>query len=291
MYIDPKKIRNPAWRLNDIDVRDPAVFIDGTTAHLFFTHFDYRHRRWHIGTTTTEDFVTFSGTRLISPEGYASPGNVVRHGDAYVLCCQQYGTFPHTICLSRSRDLVSWSDPVTVFNTGKDNTWNTDCRVIDPYLVFDGRRWLCYYTGSTRWCRGSGHNMIGVAASDDLREWTDLSPDGPVIGVDHPWEEPDGNENNCVVRRDGRWFMLYSASLTKQKIAWAVSDDLVHWNKGGLCEVPVFPASVSRFGAPFIIEGLTDTDRTYMIYQGERRDGRMSFIVLASHDLIHWAAP
>ena len=291
MRIDSALIRNPVWHLENIDLRDPAVFVHGDTAHLFFTHYDCRRRLWHVGTATTRDFVRFSDIRLVSPEGYASPGNVVRDGNRFVLCYQQYRDFPHTLCLSWSDDLVSWTNPVSVFNTGPENRWNVDGRVIDPYLVHDGERWYCFYTGSTRWGKPSGHNLIGVAASVDLRDWEDVSPDRPVIGVDFSWEEPDGNENNCVVRRDGRWFMLYSASLARQQIAWAMSDDLVTWEKGGLCEVPSHPAAASRFGAPFLIEGMGDAETTYMIYQGENSGGRMSFLMLASRDLVHWRRP
>ena len=291
MTFDPTLIRNPVWHLDSIDLRDPAVFLHEGVAHLFFTHYDFRERLWHIGATTTEDFISFSEIRLVSPEGYASPGNVVRDGDRFVLCYQQYRHFPHTLCVSWSNDLETWSAPIEVFNTGTDNRWNLDNRVIDPYLVHDGERWFCYYTGSTRWCRPSGHNLIGVAGSADLRHWVDLSPTRPVIGVDYPWEEPDGNENNCVIRRDGRWFMLYSASLAHQRIAWAVSDDLVNWDKGGLCDIPVPPAAATRFGAPFLIEDLGAPETTYMIYQGERADGRMSLLLMASHDLVHWVEP
>ena len=291
MHIDPALVRNPVWHLDDIDLRDPAVWIQDGLAHLFFTHYDFRRRLWHVGAATTRDFITFSDIRLVSPEGYASPGNVVRDGEHFVLCYQQYRTFPHTLCLSWSDDLVSWTAPVSVFNTGPENLWNLDGRVIDPYLVHDGERWFCFYTGSTRWGKPSGHNLIGVATSVDLRHWEDLSLERPAIGVDFAWEEPDGNENNCVVRRDGRWFMLYSASLARQRIAWAVSDDLVTWEKGGLCDVPSHPAASSRFGAPFLIEELGEEGTTYMIYQGENAAGRMSLLILASNDLIHWREP
>jgi len=276
------------WRLDDIDLRDPAVFLHGGRAHLFFSYHDFRRVTWHVGMATTEDFVAFSAIKLISPEGYASPGNVVQVGDTFVLCYQQYRHFPHTICLSRSHDLSVWSRPEVVFNTGSDNRWNRDGRVIDPYIVAWQGRYYCYYTGSTRWGRPAGHNLIGVAGCDDLKAWRDLTPHQPAIGVDSEWEEPDGNENNCVIRRNGQWFMLYSASLANQKIAWAVSDDLIHWEKGGLCEVPAMAASAGHFGAPFIIEGLAGAGTWHLLYQGKDANGRLSFILVESEDLVHW---
>jgi len=216
MQFDYAKVTRPMWKLDDIDLRDPAVFIHDGVAYVFFTHYDFKQVAWHVGLATTEDFASFSAIELISPEGYASPGNVIRVGDRFVLCYQQYRDFPHTICLAYSYDLRHWSEPEVVFNTGDDNRWNIDERVIDPYLVPWQGTYYCYYTGSTRWGRPSGHNLIGVAASDDLKNWRDLSPLGPTIGVEHEWEEPDGNEYNCVIRRGEQWFMLYSASLADQ---------------------------------------------------------------------------
>lgn len=282
------RVPRPAWQRDDIDLRDPAVTLHDGLAYLYFTHYDYTNRVWHIGMATTEDFVDYSEISLISPSGYASPGNVIRVGDEFVICYQQYREFPHTICLARSTDLRTWGEPQVVFNTGPDNVWNIDGRVIDPYLVEGEGRYYCYYTGSTRWGRSSGHNLIGVAASDDLETWEDLTPDRPAIGVDHEWEEPDGNENNCVIRRGDRWFMLYSAALARQQIAWAESDDLVNWEKGGLCDVPRFEASAVYFGAPFIIQGLSDDGVYHMLYQARSADERMSFILLESTDLVRW---
>lgn len=288
MKFDYSKILRPAWKLNDADLRDPAVFIYDDLAYVFFSYYDFKNKTWHVGMSTTEDFVSYREILLISPDGYASPGNVIKAGKEFVLCYQQYRHFPHTICLARSYDLCHWSEPEVVFNTGNDNTWNIDGRVIDPYLVAWGNKYYCYYTGSTRWRRPTGHNLIGVAGSDDLKNWHDLTPDKPAIGVDFDWEQPDGNENNCVIRKDHQWFMLYSAALAKQKIAWAVSEDLIHWKKGGLCNVPVIDASVGNFGAPFIIEELVRDGLWHMIYQGKDINGRMSFILLESNDLINW---
>lgn len=284
---DYSKIKNPVFSLEKIHARDPAVLVTNNLIYLFLTYFDPEKITWHIGMTTTEDFLHFSGISIISPEGYASPGNVIKVKDEWVICYQQYREFPHYICLSRSKDLINWSKPYKIFNTSSENKWNIDKRVIDPYIVeWEGIYYL-FYTGSTRWGKKSGHNLIGVACSKDLENWQDISLDRPVIGVYYPWEEPDGNENNCVIRYKDKWFMLYSASLTNQKIAYAVSDDLVNWEKKGLCNVPIFKSSVRRFGAPFIIEGLRE-GKYYMIYQGEAEDGHMSFLLLESDDLINW---
>jgi len=285
---DRTKISNPVLSLPTLHVRDPAVLLADDRVHLFFTLFDPSARTWHVASSTTQDFIHWTEVVKISPEGYASPGNILNFQDKWVLCYQQYRQFPHTICLSWSDDLVKWGPPIEVFNTGPKNAWNEDGRVIDPYMIEWEKTYYCYYTGSTRWGKPSGYNLIGVARSDNLIDWEDLSTEKPIIGVEYPWEEPDGNENNCVIRHGDEWFMLYSASLMHQRIAWAVSEDLIHWQKGGLCQVPPFEASRRRFGAPFLIEGLSEGNRYLMIFQGEDEKGHMSFLLLESEDLINW---
>jgi len=135
MRFDYSRVPRPLWKIDEADLRDPAVFLHDGIAYVFFTYYDFRNITWHIGMATTEDFVSFSDIALISPEGYASPGNVVEVDGEFVLCYQQYRDFPHTICLSRSSDLRRWSEPEVVFNTGPENKWNIDGRVIDPYIV------------------------------------------------------------------------------------------------------------------------------------------------------------
>ncbi|GAB4128401.1 MAG: hypothetical protein Kow0040_03120 [Thermogutta sp.] len=281
-------IRNPVWRLPDIHLRDPAALVHEGKVHLWFTYYDPKKVTWHIGQSATEDFLEFEPIRLISPGGYASPGNVIGIGDEWILCYQQYAQFPHYLCIARSRDLIHWSEPERIFNTGPENKWNIDGRTIDPLLVPWQGRYYLFYTGSTRWGRQSGHNLIGLAVSDDLKNWTDLSPDRPVISADRLFEQPDGNENNWVLRREDRWFMLYSASLRHQKIACATSDDLIHWEKMGLCRVKVFPESERRFGAPVVLENLSGPGTFHMLFQGEAPTGHVSFFLLESRNLIDW---
>lgn len=285
---DYSRIANPVWSLPDKHLRDPAAVVVDGVVYLYFTYYDPAARTWHIGMSTTRDFLEFAPIELVSPEGYASPGNVIRYDGKWVLCYQQYREFPHYLCLAFSDDLRTWSEPQRIFNTGPENTWNVDKRVIDPFIVENEGTFYCYYVGSTRWGKPSGHNLIGVATSKDLKTWTDATPEAPAIGVDFEWEGPDGNENNYVLRREDRWFMLYSASLKNQKIAYAWSDDLIHWEKGGLCDVPVFDASATGFGAPILLEGITDNGKHYMLYQGRDLAGHMSFLLLESDDLIHW---
>jgi predicted GH43/DUF377 family glycosyl hydrolase len=283
------KIKNPVFSLDGLHARDPAVIIRDNLAYIFFTLFNPEQGTWHVAMTTTRDFIRYSSFSIVSPEGYASPGNIIRFRDKWVLCYQQYRSFPHYICLSYSEDLINWSVPEKVFNSGAGNTWNTDGRVIDPYIVQSGGVFYCFYTGSGRWLKSSGHNLLGLAVSKDLVRWKDKTTDSPLFGVEHEWEKPDGNENNCVIydKTRKKWIMLYSCSLVNQKIAYCESTDLVNWTGRTLCRVPVFP-QVSIFGAPFIIEELSENGLWTMIYQGTGKDRHVSFYMLQSNDLINW---
>lgn len=288
LNFDYKKIKNPVLKDKRDNLRDPACIVYNEIIYLFFTIHNLKDSSVCIGMTKTNNFIDFDYIKKVSPDGYASPGNVVRVDNKWVLCYQQYKEFPHYLCFSYSYDLENWSKPVKFFNTDNSNKWNTDGRTIDPYIVKDNKFWWCFYTGSNRWGKKTGYNMIGVARSYDFKNWEDLSKEKPVIGVDFEWELPDGNENNCVIKLKDTWFMLYSASLKYQKIAYATSYDLVNWEKKGICDIPIFQESELRFGAPFIIEELSRDGKYYMIYMAEDKNNRTSFILLESTDLIIW---
>lgn len=284
------QIKNPVFSLDGLHTRDPAVIVKNTLAYIFFTLFDPKQNTWHIALTTTKNFIEFTPFSIVSPEGYASPGNIIRFRNKWFLCYQQYRSFPHYLCISYSSDLINWSAPEKIFNTGHDNLWNTDGRVIDPYIVEYTGTFYCFYTGSTRLLKETGYNLLGFATSTDLIHWQDKTKDKPLFSVDYEWEKPDGNENNCVVydKNKKMWIMLYSASLENQKIAYCESVDLMNWSKRTLCGVPVFPHSSLRFGAPFIIEELSGNSIWTMIYQSEGEYGHMTFSLLQSTDLINW---
>ena len=135
LQFDFSKIHNPVYSLDDICVRDPAIIVHNDIIYLYFTWYNPNTSEWFIAMTTTRDFIDFSEPRRISPVGYASPGNIIRHEGKWVLSYQQYRHFPHNLSLAFSDDLINWSDPVDIFNTGPENQWNKDGRVIDPYLV------------------------------------------------------------------------------------------------------------------------------------------------------------
>jgi predicted GH43/DUF377 family glycosyl hydrolase len=297
MNFDYSKIKNPIFHFDKYDLRDPAVFIHEEKVYLYFTWYDAENDKWYVGMTQTEDFINFSEVKIITPPCYASPGNIMKVENKFIICFQRYGMTPNMIALAWSEDLVNWSEPELVFNTGAENKWNLDVRTIDPYIVKHDRQYYCFYTGSKPPVDDKcGCNLIGLAKSPDLKNWQDISLEKPALDMEYEWEKPDGVENNCVIRlKNGKWFMLYSASLRNQKIAWATSNDLISWEKGGLCNIPEFPGATCK-SAPFIIENLSDENTWHLLYHSADPDPdrkniwhqNTSFYLLESKDLINW---
>lgn len=110
--------------------------------------------------------------------------------------------------------------------------------VWDFWLAVDDDAHHAFYLQAPRSLEQSvlrHHNAsIGHAVSADLREWTVL-PDALRPGPPGSWDDL-ATWTGSVIRRDGRWAMLYtginrSEGGLVQRIGLAVSDDLVHWSK------------------------------------------------------------
>ena len=106
-------LTNPVFSLPGLSVRDPAAIWHEGVCYLYYT----RHAgdweagaSWDVGMVATRDFGVFSEERVITPKGYASPGNVVRSGGEWIMPLQSY-PWPSEVALLRSRDLVNWSEP------------------------------------------------------------------------------------------------------------------------------------------------------------------------------------
>ena len=110
--------------------------------------------------------------------------------------------------------------------------------VWDFWLARDGHRHHAFYLQAPRSLAHSGlrhrHASIGHAVSTDLRNWTVL-PDALGPGEAGAWDDL-ATWTGSVLRRDGRWHMLYTAISTVedgliQRVGLATSDNLVDWTK------------------------------------------------------------
>ncbi len=282
------RLKNPVWRRSD-NLRDPSVYKTTDGYHLFYSRFSNKDwskpENWSIGQVFTKDFITFEHDRDISPKGFASPGDVIFWGGRYILPYQSYPEKPTKLCLSRSDDLISWSEPEFFMEEAVDLPWNQAKRTIDPTFVVDGDTLHCYFVG-TDLVNYDGHtNLAGHAVTKDpeLRKWDILTIDKPLIGVGK--DAPDGVENVVVIRQDNKWIMIYSEGLKNQHLAYALSEDLYTWELKGKIPIESQKWTVTRYGAPFVWK---EEGQWLMILMGEDAGHTTTFGLLSSKDGLNW---
>lgn len=158
-------------------------------------------------------------------------------------------------------------------------------------IVKDGKVYMIYRaeddTGRGEW---NGTSRLGLAVSEDgLNFRPAVDPDKPILEPTEPYELPGGCEDPRVVQLDnGQYVMTYTAFDGKMaRLALAVSDDLVHWEKKGLVfsdeEVLANPVID---GSPWTKAGAIVPEKIngeYVMYFGEGR-----IFMATSEDGVHW---
>jgi hypothetical protein len=268
------KLRNPVWVSKD-NLRDPSVIKCPDGYRLFYSRFSAPTggwgdpKNWHIAEVFTKDFVQFENDSDISPNGCASPGDVIRWHDRWLLPYQTYPGHPTELVFSESTNLETWSPPKPFLTEALNLPWNKLHRVIDPSFVVDGGTLHCFFVGSANHTNAAGQvvraNLMGHAITRDpkLERWEMLTPDVPLIGYSD--EAPDGVENTMIFRTGDHWTMIYSEGLEAQHLAWASSPDLRQWKLQGPMELSRQRWTARKFGAPYVWR---DGDRWLMILMG-----------------------
>ena len=292
--LDLAKLRNPVLAMRD-NLRDPAVLETQDGYLLFYSRLRLdaggwsSPSSWTIGCVETRDFVRFENDRDVSPQGFASPGDVVRWHCRWILPYQSYPASPVRLCYSSSNDLRTWAAPKFFLEEAVHLRWNTDRRVIDPCFAVVDDVLHCFFVGSAHHMDARGErvraNLVGHATTrdPDLCEWEIRSIDAPLIG----WSEraPDGVENVAIFRTGDHWTMIYSEGLADQHLAIATSKDLFAWEFHGPLELPRQSWMAKKHGAPFVWrEGTSWT----MILMGTDASDRTTFGLLISPDGRQW---
>ncbi len=205
--------------------RDPAVYYQDGTFYLYFTLVETENDGTpylYLAMTTSNDLLHFKPVKKLSPRDRAvnlsSPGNVLKVGDEYILCCQtycrengeKYGNGNSRVFIIRSNDLVNWSEPELLRVKGDNVSRDEMGRMIDPYLVEDAK------TPGQYWCFFK-QNGVSFARSRDLRHWEFCG-------------HTESGENVCILPVDGRYHLWHSP---KNGVGELVSDDLIHWEDTG----------------------------------------------------------
>ena len=139
--IDLSAIKSPIiLEGNDrIAYRDPTCLYHNGLFRLFFTYItntdDGRHY-WTVAYSKSPDLINWTTPRSITPRdqnlNFASPGNIVRFKDEWILCMQtyptpnneKYGNNDCRVWITRSRDLTNWSAPEMLMVKGPDVSVN-----------------------------------------------------------------------------------------------------------------------------------------------------------------------
>lgn len=154
--------------------RDPAVYIENGIIYLFFTLVENTPERQHfyVAMSQSKDFVNWSKPEILTEKdnlkNYSSPGNVIEYNDEYYLCVQTYpredgqiyGNENSRIFTMKSKDLLNWEKPVLLKVKG-DMPEKEMGRMIDPYLLDDGDKFICFFK----------QNGVSFSTSEDLVNW------------------------------------------------------------------------------------------------------------------------
>jgi hypothetical protein len=283
--------------------RDPACIYHDGTFRLFYTYIittpDGRHY-WRAAFSKSRDLVHWTKPKPITPLdqnlNFASPGNVVRYKEDWVLCMQTYPT-PNNekhgnsncrIWITRSRDLENWSEPEMLMVKGPNVPVEKMGRLIDAYLIEDKDepgKWWCFFDD----------DAANISYSYDLKNWT-------------YYNRIEAGENVCVLVDEDEYLMFHSP---KSGIAMKRSKDMKHWRdvgepvaKGGTGSITLgrkdWPWAQGRLTAGFVLD-LRDDPRIgkyLMFFHGSGPEPEpikftthCSIGIAWSEDLVHWSWP
>lgn len=282
--------------------RDPAAVWHDGCFHLFYTYNPPPGPDgkiyWFTAVSTSRDLVHWTPPRLLTPKdqsrNFSSPGNVIRHGDEWVMCLQTYpipdahrdgpvrfGDATARLYAMRSRNLSDWSAPELLRVKGPDTAVEAMGRMIDPFLVEDREeagKWWCFFK----------QNGASRAWSQDLRRWT-FSGSFPA------------GENACVLR-DGDEYVLFHSP--PNGIGVMRSYDLLTWRDEGLLTLGQHDwpwARDGRLTAGFVLDLRKEpkVGKALMFFHASafpERTGRgfwanCSLGIVWSDDLKNWAWP
>ncbi|MDI9584253.1 MAG: hypothetical protein QM473_08555 [Acidobacteriota bacterium] len=286
-------LKNPVLAVPGVSVRDPAAIWHEGVCYLYYT----RHigdwggsAAWDIGLVTTTDFRKFSAERIITPKGYASPGNVIRFEDRWVLVVQSY-PWPSEIALMESEDLVNWSAPRHIIPADTGPGWGAEHGPIDGWLFFHDGLWYCPWVN---FLKGTDHRAFGAHASCDLERWENLTPETPFI--DGSAYNHNGGIENCAVVNDGeRWHFFVSVGMAPQKLARVVAPVPFLWpavTPEDELRLPPAPWCSYNQSALFVDDWREICGKWAMIFHGlDRPDGLATFGLAFSDDLREWEMP
>ncbi len=134
------------------------------------------------------------------------------------------------IGLATSRDAVTWtkSSGNPIIDVGQAGAWDSVVAKLPTVTKF-GDRYYLFYSG-----RDGQTKQIGVATSNDLKQWTKHSANPVLPSQPNAWDSLESTHPTPIFERDGSYYLLYrgmESMYRQQAVGVAVSTDLIHWKR------------------------------------------------------------
>lgn len=153
-----------------------------------------------------------------------------------------YEIGPGIVGIARSRDLRTWEEYGEVLSPAEGGTWEQGGLYKSWLLEHDGLFWIFYNAKNVPYGRWT--EQTGAAVSDDLRTWRRVSQEPLLRNGSGGDADALFASDPCVLRVDDLWVMFYfgldSASIGRD--TFAVSSDLLRWEKSGIVLLDVGPS-------------------------------------------------
>ncbi len=208
-----------------IAYRDPTCIYHDGIFRLLYTYITKTGKGghyWTIAYSKSPDLINWTKPISITKRdqnlNFASPGNIVRFNDEWILCMQtyptpnneKYGNKDCRVWITRSKDLTNWFEPEMLMVKGPDVPVKDMGRLIDAYLVQDKDepgKWWCLFDD----------DAANISYSYDLKTWKYV-------------KRIEAGENVCVLIDNDEYLMFHSP---KNGIAMKRSKDMINWDHVG----------------------------------------------------------
>ena len=215
----------PAGSKDAVDVRSPAVYIEGSLFRMWYSGIDDRDGCASILLATSFDGVTFtkspSNPLNLSNCDYI-PGSVVKTNGTFMMW---YSRKLGGIGLATSTDGIQWTDRGTVLANVGDITFANPSVVLDSPVY---RMWFNMTSGANK-------GVIGFATSSDGISWSisqDSDQNATAVfsaGADGHWDRPGVGQPSVIIDPNDALFKM--------------------WYIGGPVEAPSSGARAVTFGS------------------------------------------
>jgi hypothetical protein len=296
--VDLSALRSPVLFRGDATTayRDPAIVYHNGLFYMYMSLIKiepgaqtFQYTSW----SRSGDLVHWTEPRIFTPRdqslNFSSPGNVIRHGNQWIICLQTYprphgekfGNNSSRIWIMRSEDLENWGPAELLRVKGPDVPEEKMGRMIDPFLLQDKddpMTWWCFFK----------QKGISYSSSNDLKTWTFA---GSV---------PAG-ENPCIIVADNEYVLFHSP---KNGIGVKRSTDLRTWRDDGVLTLgqKQWTWAAGRITAGFVLDArnIPGVGKYLMFFHGSKfpeNDPRGGFDNFASigiawsKDLKQWEWP